>query len=91
MRAEDLKPGMKVRCVRARYGTAVPDMLGLIGKVVTIRSVVGVLSHKRVEIEEGKLSNCAMYYLWSPDDFEPLDHIEITEPTDEEYIYILGV
>lgn len=87
MNINEIRPGMEVRCVGAKHGWNVPQMRNMVGKIVTIKKVRDPYT---VEVE-GCLTGHGGYFLWSPEDFEPICHTVITEPTDEEYIYILGV
>lgn len=79
MRIEDLLPGTKVRCISATYGKGIPTMTDLVGSVVTIKSA----DDAAVLIDE---TPCLT---WSPNDFEPIDFMVLTEPTEEEFMSIL--
>ena len=68
MKANELYPGMQVRCVSAIFGGDLPEMKRQIGNVVTIHEIN---SYRGDGNEEVTLEETG-YLIWSPDDFEPV-------------------
>ena len=79
---EVMKPGMRVKCVSAKYGGNIIEMTSLIGSEVTILGTVG---EEEVRIEE------VPQFIWHQDDFEPVETLNLNPISQEDFLSLIGL
>lgn len=77
-----MKPGMRVKCVSAKYGGNIIEMTSLIGSEVTIFRAVG---EEEVYIEEEPK------FIWHQDDFEPVETLSLNPISQEDFLSLIGL